>query len=405
MKKIGQGYQYTVWDLGNGRVLKKKSSPISQFFFVRSEQKRKGLPATWKEALRLMREVDQSARTACAYVKQLIKQDSMPSLGNPIFKNETEYEQDKVTPLREFFKTCSVDEGKRVFDRYAELVKSNWEYGFCELTFSPFGNAGLNKDGLLVQSDFGEMTCSKEEALQKIQIKRWLKATCYKTFPEGELKEYYREVLNRELTESALMTSWSRKKIATEHPKKTIIIFEGLKCAGKSLLSDLLEKRLGTSASVKVFHEDTTLLPIKFETNQQKVVDYFSNLLDNVDQSDREFFIFDRFHLTKGTIDNPEPFYPLEKRLCEHDTHLILLTIPDDAIETRLRETREHRGSGWKLNYDEASFAEEAAKDKATQKKYRAFLEKTHIKSVLEIDTGPKDWETYVAKILSFTKR
>jgi hypothetical protein len=110
--------------------------------------------------------------------------------------------------LREFFKTCSVEEGKRIFDRYAELVISNWEHGFCELTFSLFGNTGLNKNGILIQSDFGEITCSKEEALQKINIKRWLQATCYKTFPEGELKEYYQNILNHALTESALSASW-----------------------------------------------------------------------------------------------------------------------------------------------------------------------------------------------------
>ncbi|MDB4984752.1 MAG: hypothetical protein JWM20_931 [Patescibacteria group bacterium] len=179
--------------------------------------------------------------------------------------------------------------------------------------------------------------------------------------------------------------------------QKTIIIFISLKGLGKSLLSDLLAESLRPTRTVRVFHEDETFMPVKDEDDRGKVFEYFSKLTDTIEDCPEEVVILDRF---QERMDDIELFHPLEKRLLSHRTFLILLTIPENEIETRLRETKEFRGDGWKLNYDGADFPEEARKDAVIQKKYfDLFLPNTLIKNILVIDTLERKWNEYVAEI------
>jgi hypothetical protein len=201
---IGKGWQYTVYDIGNNRVLKKRYSRIAQTRFIYTDQKRKQKPVSVWNAFCNTFKVDRRAVNASKYVQILLIENSLPFLGNPVFISNVNYEQDKVIPLREFLNISTVAESKTMFDQYAKLIQLLWHYGFSELTYNFLGNSGVNKENNLILSDFGELVFKKEEILQHIKDKKWLQATAYKMFPEGELKEYYEGIMEKELTEGFL---------------------------------------------------------------------------------------------------------------------------------------------------------------------------------------------------------
>lgn len=211
MRKIGQGWQYIVYDLGNGRVLKKKYSNFSKFFFIRAKQIAKGQPYSMAEIIRSIYRVNKKALQSIQYFK--INQQSLDFklIANPKFLNDINYEQDKITSLGELFKSCSISEGKEFFNQYAQFIHTTWQYGFSDTMFNFLGNNGINKNGDMVQSDFGELVFTVEEVKQLIKNKKWLNTSCFHTFPEGELKEYFKEVMEKEITEENLERFFRQK--------------------------------------------------------------------------------------------------------------------------------------------------------------------------------------------------
>jgi len=204
MQKIGQGWQYIVYDLGNDRVLKKKYSAFSKFFFIRSKQIAKGQPYSFKEIICAIYRVNRKARQSIQYFKINGQKINLQLIANPKFLDGINYEQDKVTSLSELLKSCSISEGKELFNQYAKFIHSTWRYGFSDTIFNFLGNNGINKNGDMVQSDFGELAFRREEVKQFIENKKWLDTSCYKTFPEGELKEYFKDLMGKEITEEKL---------------------------------------------------------------------------------------------------------------------------------------------------------------------------------------------------------
>lgn len=167
--------------------------------------------------------------------------------------------------------------------------------------------------------------------------------------------------------------------------KKKLIIFEGLKGTGKTVLINSFIKEYNHSCAL--FEEDT-LRPIKHDTNISKIKDYYDRLVKRCQECDSEQILLDRFYFTKWSSlnYNKKLFYDLEKRLIEiFDASLILLVINDSDILERLKNTKKYReDSGWKLNYDGISIEEEAKKDISRQKffidnKYKDSLIKNKI--------------------------
>jgi broad-specificity NMP kinase len=183
--------------------------------------------------------------------------------------------------------------------------------------------------------------------------------------------------------------------------KKTIIIFIGLKGLGKSLLSDKLKEVLKGTHSVRVFHEDETLLPIKDEQDEKKVIEFYQKLTDTVESCPEQVIILDRFYANHAT-ENPRFFHPVEQRLLRHEVVVFLLTIPEEEIENRLRETKEFRGDSWNIGATGRSFESEAENDALIQRQYKeVMIPGVLIKNVFEIDTLKRDWDEYIAFIKS----
>ena len=213
MKKIGRGWQYVVYDLGNGRVRKQKYLKIAQYALIYLDtcSSKNHFPVI--EAYKEMQRVNSDERASVEYVKKIDTILDKNILGNPVFVSSKVYEQDKVVPLRDALREVSFARGKEILDKYRELIYRTWEYGFSDRIFNFTINNGLTSTGEIIQLDFGELAFDKDEVRKRIFERRWLKSWSYLTFPEGELKRYYEILMDAEKMSQELDKRWEIKMI------------------------------------------------------------------------------------------------------------------------------------------------------------------------------------------------
>jgi len=218
MRKIGQGWQYTVYDMDNGRVRKQTYSPVLQYLYIL-----KNNIFNWSifsEAKKGMHRVRKMEKASNDYIQSILPRLDSGLLGHPTFFTDG-YEQDKSIILGDILKKCSLSEGKEIFDSYIELIYNTWRYGFADTVFNFAVNNSLNMDHNVIQIDFGELIFDKSEIEQNIKNKSWLRSASYTMFPEGELKSYYRNLMERKLTLEKLNKLWKSKLKAHRNSKTT----------------------------------------------------------------------------------------------------------------------------------------------------------------------------------------
>jgi hypothetical protein len=206
MKKIGMGWQSSVYEKDEHTVVKTKSSRFSQFWRILLTA---GPLAIVKgEMRRAHADLEKSLQIA---EKTLSHKGFDPShFGNPIIDTATQsYTQDKVVPLSSAIKNASVEEQKEYYRQYIELVRYLWKFGVHERIFNFALNTGINAQGKIILIDLGELTADKEKALDDIATKRWLRASSYLLIWNKELKKYYRELMEKELTKEVLEKEWN----------------------------------------------------------------------------------------------------------------------------------------------------------------------------------------------------
>ncbi|HZX59233.1 MAG TPA: hypothetical protein VFE54_10920 [Mucilaginibacter sp.] len=209
MKKITRGWQYAVYDLQNSRVRKQTSSTIFQYLHIL----RTNVIVRWNifaEANKGMARVRDMEKASNTYIKSILPIFDAKLLGNPVFLDDG-YEQDKCEVLCEIFKNCSVEKGKKIFDSYIQLIHTTWQYGFADAVYNFCVNNGLNAQAQVIQLDFGELALNKADVAQDIANKRWLQNASYVLFPKGELRDYFRDLMDKEITLQKLDELWGAK--------------------------------------------------------------------------------------------------------------------------------------------------------------------------------------------------
>ncbi len=196
MNKISDGYYYEVYDLNNGKVLKKKKafSEITKAF-------------EGKNRLGYLEKIYKTRKHIryCERVTETIKKSLIPKelLANPLCLNKTDYEQDKVVLLMDYFDSHSLQENKLIVDSYIDLTREFLGHGIHDNVYKFKNGYGINASGKVVCIDFNEMIFSKEKVLELVSNEEWRKQAQFTKFPEGELKEYigekFKEILNSEI--------------------------------------------------------------------------------------------------------------------------------------------------------------------------------------------------------------
>lgn len=190
MKKIARHFFYTVYDLDNGRVLKKENSHLRKL---------------WKHIFwngKGMSYIRQSLEDS----RMLAQHISDPSIiANPVFTVGFDYEQDKVQEVFGYLKTHSFAENKILIDQYVAHIYTTWKHGFSDVIFNMTHNCGVDAKGNLVLLDFNEITFSKDKIRIQIIKKKWLHSWSYHYLRRDKpLSLYYREKMNDSMTLSKL---------------------------------------------------------------------------------------------------------------------------------------------------------------------------------------------------------
>jgi hypothetical protein len=207
LKEIGRGQQYRVIDLGNGRVRKLELRPLLRYqrIMLHSATYRFRPLAAFQEMHRGIRH----ARDSVAQLKRRLPLLPRELLGNPLFLNGTDYEQDAVLVLGSYLASHREDENRLMLTRYAELIQRLWEFGIADAVFNFTINAGVSRDQV-IQIDLGEFIFDKEEVKKQIRERKWERQWSFASFPEGELKNHYRAVMARMVTPDALEERWGK---------------------------------------------------------------------------------------------------------------------------------------------------------------------------------------------------
>ena len=193
MKFIGRGWQYSVYDIGNGRVLKKYNTRFQAYAIMF----RQCFPYVGYPLWKFSAYHNGCKKTALDSIRK-IKETSVNLVvfGNPKILNELDYEQDKVVPLHTYFKTLSLEEGKRTIDEFIELNKVLIQNRLMDKSFLIGKNYGIDSSGKVILIDIGELYSAPESIQRQISLKPWDVGYVTSTIPKM-FRTYFIEQMNK----------------------------------------------------------------------------------------------------------------------------------------------------------------------------------------------------------------
>ncbi len=188
MKKIGEGWQYTVYDLGNGRVLKKFHSPLWSYWTILKTIFPFNNDSFW-DIPRYSREMKKKALSSF----EILRKADIPAewIGKPRFINELDFEQDKARPLHDVFSSAKIDEAKQIVDKFVLFNKQLLEKGVIDKSFNITKNYGLNEKEEIVLIDIGELFVGEERIRQQCLDRAWAKDYVAGCLKNENVREYF----------------------------------------------------------------------------------------------------------------------------------------------------------------------------------------------------------------------
>ncbi len=194
MKKIGQGWQYTTYDLENGRVLKKFHSWTKAYFVIL----RQIFPFnkdSFFEIPGFIKEVKAKANESFRILKRI----NIPQewIANPKFINKYDFEQDKVVPLHDVFESLDTIEIKKIIDQFIEFNLNLLKLGVIDKGFNITKNYGINNKGDIVLVDIGELFDDKELIKKQLKDRGWTNSYVGGCIKDEEAREYFIDEMDR----------------------------------------------------------------------------------------------------------------------------------------------------------------------------------------------------------------
>lgn len=189
MKKIGEGWQHTVYDIGNGRVYKKYKSFLSRFLHIYFHPSISFFEAI-TESKRMTTEVSKSF--------EIIRQNKIPPewLGNPELLTNFDYTQDKVIPLGKILNEHDTKRAKEIIDSFIEFNKKILEFGFIDLSFKIAVNFGLTAGGGIILTDIGEVVVDPERIIRQRKEHDWHSDYVKNHIKNDEIRKYYQDQMD-----------------------------------------------------------------------------------------------------------------------------------------------------------------------------------------------------------------
>lgn len=209
MKKVGEGYCYNVYDLGNGRVLKKQKGFLRMVLFIVFANR-----GDIKNSLKEIRALFDAIRNMRVLYEELFSHLSDRGLlGDPTLLEGINYTQNVVTtPEHLSVKTMSRDRFEKLIQDYVTLIETCWGYGFADVVYNFTINNGYTHDGKFILIDFNEITFDKERVRKDLVNKVWLSRYSYNNL-DSEKQDILKGVLGSHLKISVLEETWGSLKI------------------------------------------------------------------------------------------------------------------------------------------------------------------------------------------------
>ena len=188
MKKIGEGWQSGVYDLENGRVLKKFHSPLKSYWVIL-----KDIFPFKQDSIFEIPGFSRGMKVKALESFEILKKKNLPPewLGNPKFINDLDFEQDKAFPLHDIFSQSEVEEAKGIIDKFVEFNKKLLERGVIDKSFNITKNYGLNSDGEIVLIDIGELFDNPERIKEQCAGRAWAKDYVAGRIANDVAREYF----------------------------------------------------------------------------------------------------------------------------------------------------------------------------------------------------------------------
>jgi len=188
MKKIGEGWQYSVYDLGNGRVLKRFHSFFRSYWVIL-----KTIFPFKDDSIMMIPDFSRSMKSKALISFEILRRRNIPSnwLGNPEFINELDFEQDKAKPLHDVFTNSDTAMIKQIIDKFVVFNKQLLERGVIDKSFNITKNYGLNEKGEIVLIDIGELFDDPDQIKQQCTSRAWDKNYVAGCIENKEARKYF----------------------------------------------------------------------------------------------------------------------------------------------------------------------------------------------------------------------
>ena len=200
MKVLGRGWQYTTYDLRNGRVLKKYNSLLKGWAIIFIDQLRYKGGSIWKVP-GFYKGCKKKAIRSMEIISRGMVDPWM--MGNPTLLNALDYEQDKVIPLHDCIKTVDTEEGKRLVDRFVSFNKILLERSVIDKSFNITKNFGLTADKRIILIDLGELYADPLAIKEQIKKRPWTARYVAEVIHNPEVRTYYVEQMDKNFVTEA----------------------------------------------------------------------------------------------------------------------------------------------------------------------------------------------------------
>jgi len=215
MKKIGEGYYYSVYELSPTRVVKRETDRRNKLIKL----------LAWYGynpvlLLKKISSLEESRSQSMRLSKSLAEIPALNGvLGNPVFINDGEYEQDKAIPLGTVLDSKGEDEFLSCIQEYLDANLLLWRYGYGEIVYNFTLNAGIsNTTGRVILFDFNELTQNKEELAADIASKKWTTQASMRGLHRSHPALYAKvqALMESAFTTSALERNWEAEAAGSQ---------------------------------------------------------------------------------------------------------------------------------------------------------------------------------------------
>jgi len=211
MKKIGEGVQFNVYNIGNGRVKKIHTSFFQKIYRLHKIAPKYKIYSHLVNNSKIAIGASKTTKLSINTLKKQLANIDLSLLGNPAIHDNGDYEQDKVSSFGDALRSSEFNKQKELVNGYIDNVLSCWDYGFSDTVFNFTINCGVTPEDKVVLVDLGELTWDKDEVTRLVQSKHWEKRSSFNRLENTQLKDYIRGQFNEKITISSLNRRWNSK--------------------------------------------------------------------------------------------------------------------------------------------------------------------------------------------------